>query len=109
MGVPRYGGRGDIFSRLASHKRNYPKQLLYFPFFIIKSKVHEREIETALLRAASSQMVLNQRKVRSGLEVGNITDYEPGTDFVERQNQRGKKKSLRLGRKKSPSSGSGRG
>jgi hypothetical protein len=92
MGVARYGGRGDIFGRLASHKRKFPKALLYFSFFIVKNKNHEREIETAILRAASPQMTLNQRKIRSGLEAGKVTDYEPGTLFIERQSRRGKKR-----------------
>jgi hypothetical protein len=90
FGVARYGGRGNIFGRLAQHKRDYPKELLYFSFFIIKNKNHEREIETAILRAASSQMTLNERKVRTGLAVGNVTDYEPGTHFVERQSPKGR-------------------
>jgi hypothetical protein len=91
FGVPRYGGRGDIFGRLAQHKRDYPKELEYFSFFIIKNKNHEREIETAILRAASSEMTLNERKVRTGLAIGNVTDYEPGTYFVERQSPRGRR------------------
>jgi hypothetical protein len=102
MGVARYGGRGDIFHRLAAHQKNYPKELLYFSFFIIKSKAHEREMETALLRAAGSQMILNERKVRTRLDVGNITDYEPGTNFVERQFVRGRKKKPGRGGKKTP-------
>jgi hypothetical protein len=92
FGVARYGGRGDIFGRLATHKRVYPKELQYFSFFIIKSKNHEREIETAILRAASSQMTLNERKVRTGLAVGRVTDYEPGTRFVERQSHKGRRR-----------------
>lgn len=91
FGVARYGGRGDIFGRLAAHKRAYPKELQYFSFFIIKNKSHRSEIETALLRAASSQMTLNERKVRTGLAVGRVTDYEPGTHFVERQGHRGRR------------------
>lgn len=102
MGVPRYGGRGDIFSRLDSHQREHPKELLYFSFFIIKNKNHEREIETAILRAAGSEMILNQRKVRTGLEVGNVADYEPGTDFIERQRQRGRKTKRRRPRRRKP-------
>lgn len=90
FGVARYGGRGDIFGRLAQHKKVHSKELLYFSFFIIESKHHRREMETAILRAASSLMTLNERKVRVGLETGNVTDYEPGTHFVERQNPRGK-------------------
>ena len=29
FGVARYGGRGNIFSRLRSHKRKYRKELVY--------------------------------------------------------------------------------
>jgi hypothetical protein len=101
MGVARYGGRGDIFNRLQSHQKKYRKELLYFSFFVIKDKNHEREIETAILRAASSQMILNQRKVRAGLELGNVADYEPGTEFIERQHKKGKKaKQRRRSRRK---------
>jgi hypothetical protein len=89
MGVARYGGRGQIFMRLASHKKKYPKQLLYFSFYIIRNKQHEREIETAILRAAGSQMVLNQKKIAQGLDTGNVADYEPGTYFVQRQRKKG--------------------
>src|SRR4051794_11888528 len=32
MGIARYGGRGQIFSRLEAHKKRYPLQLLYFSF-----------------------------------------------------------------------------
>jgi hypothetical protein len=90
MGVARYGGRGNIFTRLAAHKKKYPKELLYFSFYIIEHKAHEREIETAILRASGGQMVLNTKKVRMGIEAGNVSDYEPGTLFFERQKKRGK-------------------
>jgi hypothetical protein len=92
MGVARYGGRGQIFTRLEAHKRKYPRQLVYFSFYIIQAKNHEREIETAILRAAGPQMVLNIRKVQAGIERGDVRDYEPGTEFFERQSIRGKKK-----------------
>jgi hypothetical protein len=101
MGVARYGGRGDIFSRLETHKRKRPRELLYFSFFIISNKSHEREIETAILRAASGQMSLNERKVREGIKVGNVTDYESGTWFVERQKARGRRRK----KKRRPSEG----
>jgi hypothetical protein len=71
----------------------YPKQLLYFSFYVIANKNHEREIETALLRAAGPQMILNTRKVRNGIETGNILDYEPGTRFFERRLVRQRQKS----------------
>lgn len=84
MGYARYGGRGLIFDRLASHKRKYPAQLIYFSFYTIANKAHEREIETIILRAAGPQMALNTRKIASSFEPGNIQDYEPGTEFFER-------------------------
>jgi|GEM_PF-2428227 len=92
MGVARYGGRGQIFTRLAAHRKAYPRELLYFSFYVIANKNHEREIETAIIRAASSQMILNTKKVRSGLETGNVSDYEPGTKFFERQSVPGRRK-----------------
>jgi hypothetical protein len=95
MGVARYGGRGKIFDRLISHRRKYPKELVYFSFYVIANKAHEREIETAILRAASSQMILNQRKIRTGIDPGNINDYEPGTEFFQRQLPKGRKASGR--------------
>jgi hypothetical protein len=92
MGVARYGGRGQIFARLRSHKKRYPKELMYFSFYTIKNKSHEREIENAILRAAGGQMMLNQNKKRVGLEVGAVTDYEAGTYFFLRRPARAAKK-----------------
>lgn len=84
FGVPRYGGRGNIFERLLKHKKKYPKLLLYFSFYIVRKKNHEREIENVILRAAGPQMLLNVRKVRKYAEPGLVTDYEPGTFFYRR-------------------------
>jgi hypothetical protein len=95
MGVARYGGRGAIFSRLATHKRDYQKELQFFSFYVIANKAHEREIETVILRAAGSQMTLNTEKVAFGLHPGNIADYEPGTHFFERQSVRGRRAKTR--------------
>lgn len=91
MGVARYGGRGDIFTRLAAHKKKYPDELSYFSFYTIKLKSHSREIETVILRAAGPQLILNDRKVRIDIDKGDVKDYEPGTWFYERQKIRGKK------------------
>lgn len=91
MGTARYGGRGQIFNRLAAHRKKYPRELTYFSFYVVKDKKHEREIETAILRSAGPQMTLNQRKVRAGIDPGNIADYEPGTLFFERQQKKGRK------------------
>jgi hypothetical protein len=92
MGVARYGGRGQIFVRLAAHKKKYPRELEYFSFYVILERNHEREIETAILRAAGPQMILNTRKVQKGIESGDVRDYEPSTECYERQSPRGRKK-----------------
>jgi hypothetical protein len=83
---------GEIFSLdwiLA--KKGFSKELRYFSFYVIAKKSHQREIETVILRAAGPQMTLNTRKIAPGLHPGNISDYEPGTNFVERQHPRGRK------------------
>ena len=103
FGVARYGGRGRIFARLRSHKRKYPKELVYYSFYIIASKTHEREIENVILRAAGPQMVLNQRKVRVGIDPGGVIDYEPGTKFFRRKYSRGTKPMKRRANRKPPS------
>lgn len=36
-------------------------------------------------------MILNQRKVRDGIDPGSVWDYEPGTRFYERHLKRGKR------------------
>lgn len=97
MGAARYGGRGRIFDRLLQHRKDFTKELLYFSFYVIRSKNHERELETVILRAAGPQMIFNERKVRSNIDPGNISDYEPGTHFFERQQRRGKKRKVRRG------------
>jgi hypothetical protein len=67
FGVALYGGRANIFHRLRSHKRKYNRELVYYSFYIIADKTHEREIENVILRAAGPQLVLNQR--RFGMEL----------------------------------------
>ncbi len=86
FGVARYGGRGRIFARLAARKRKYQEELVYFSFYIVKEKNHEKELENAILRAAGPQMVLNELKVRTGPEPGSVRDYEPGTNCYRRLN-----------------------
>lgn len=100
MGTARYGGRGQIFKRLKAHKKTYPRELSYFSFYIIKSKNHEREIETVILRSAGHQLILNQRKVRTNIDRGNVLDFEPGTAFFERQVKKGKRKKAKRTRRK---------
>lgn len=95
FGVPRYGGRGRVFQRLATHKKNYPKELAYFSFYIVNNKSHERELENAILRAAGPQMIINKRKVRDDAKPGSVRDYEPGTQFFQRKDNGTQKKRKR--------------
>jgi hypothetical protein len=91
MGCPRYAGRGAVFSRLKAHKKAFPVELLFFSFYIVERKQHEREIETLLIRSTSFLAVLNQRKVRASIAPGSVLDYEVGTRFVERQSKKGRR------------------
>jgi len=92
MGTPRYIGRGNIASRLRSRHEHNPNELLYFSFYVVKDKVHEREVETLLIRASGPSLHFNQRKKRVDIKPGNVRDYEAGTLFYERQQRKGKKK-----------------
>lgn len=101
MGAPRYIGRGgNVFSRLRSHKKAHRLELLYFSFYIVEAKAHEREIETLLIRGASHLLEFNNKKKRVGISPGNIRDYEPGTSFYERQYKRGRKRKRRKPRRR---------
>ena len=91
MGFARYAGHGNIFTRLKAHKKTHSLELAYFSFYIVLEKIHEREIETILIRAAGPQLQFNDRKKRITIEPGNIRDYEPRTFFYERQYKRGRK------------------
>jgi hypothetical protein len=90
MGCPRYIGRGDIFQRLEARWKSQPLELLYFSFYVVSEKKHEREIETLLIRAASFLLEFNDRKKRVGISHGNVCDFEAGTLFYERQRKRGR-------------------
>lgn len=98
MGSARYIGRGNIFGRLATHKKAHAHELVYFSFYIVEEKQHEREIETLLIRAAGPQLEFNDRKKRVGIGVGNVRDFEPGTYFYERQAHKGPKRKKKLRR-----------
>ncbi len=92
MGTARYIGRGNIFNRLRRHKYAHVKELHYYSFFVVRDKVHEREVETLLIRAAGDSLTFNERKKRVGVMPGNVRDYEAGTKFFERQIKRGRPK-----------------
>lgn len=91
MGTARYVGRGNIFGRLRARKKQNGLELKYFSFYVIEDKKHEREVETVVIRAASHLLYFNERKKRPTVMPGNLSDYEPGTFFYERQKKKGKK------------------
>jgi len=91
MGSPRYIGRGNIFQRLEARKRAQQLELVYFSFYVVTEKKHEREIETLLIRAAGPLLEFNEKKKRVGIKPGSIRDYEAGTAFYERHYKKGRK------------------
>jgi hypothetical protein len=91
MGYPRYIGRGNIFGRLDARRKAQVLELSYFSFFVVEHKMHEREIETIMIRAAGPLLDFNNRKVRNDIQAGDIRDFEAGTKYVERQYKKGKK------------------
>jgi hypothetical protein len=94
MGWPRYVGRGEVFSRLKDRKKKRTEELCYFSFYFIAHKKHEREIETLMIRTAGSLLSFNSRKRRIDQLTGRVDDYEPGTDFIERQSKKGRPTAL---------------
>ena len=92
MGSARYIGRGNVISRLETRKKAQPLELLYFSFYLVLNKKHEREIETLLIRAAGPLLHFNEKKKRVDIESGSVKDYEAGTAFFERQRKKGKKR-----------------
>lgn len=98
MGCARYAGRGDVFNRLAKHFKVHSDELVYYSFYIIKNKKHEREIETALIRIAGHLLEFNDRKKRANIEPGSVNDYEPGTSYYERHRKKGPRAKTSRGR-----------
>lgn len=92
MGFARYVGRGQVFHRLKARKRAATLELVYFSFYIVANKNHEREIETLMIRLGGPHLHFNERKKRVDIRAGNVRDYEAGTRFTERQRRKGKAK-----------------
>jgi len=92
MGAVRYVGRGNIFGRLKSHFAAHEEELIYFSFYVVSDKKHEREIETLLIRGAGPLLEFNDRKKASGIKCGNVHDFEAGTCFFECHRSRRVKK-----------------
>jgi hypothetical protein len=91
MGYVRYAGRGRIFQRLKDRAKTNRLEIAYFSFYVVQAKVHEREVETLLIRVAAPMLYFNDRKKRLDLRPGNIADYEPGTEFFERHHKKGRR------------------
>ena len=89
MGHPRYIGRGNIFQRLRARKREQPHEIVYFSFYIVEDKKHEREIETIMIRAAGPLLHFNDRKKRVDINPGSPGDFEDGTFYYVRKPSRG--------------------
>jgi hypothetical protein len=100
MGYPRYIGRGNIFNRLTARFKAQPHELVYFSFFVVEEKIHEREIETIMIRAAGPLLDFNNRKIRNDIQPGDVRDFEAGTRYVERQKIKGPKPSTKKPRAK---------
>jgi len=93
MGSPRYAGRGEnVFGRIGTRYSKHADELVYFSYYIVEEKIHEREIETLVIRAAGFNLEFNERKKRVGISPGSIQDYEAGTAFFIRQRKKGRKK-----------------
>ena len=88
MGTARYVGRGRIFARLKARHKKYPLVLLYYSFYVVPHKSHEREVETLLIRAAGPLLEFNERKKRLTISTGSIRDYEAGTVYFQRRPRR---------------------
>ena len=91
MGCPRYAGRGNIFDRLRARRKAQEHELVYFSFYVVEEKKHEREIETLIIRAASFLLEFNDRKRRTGIWPGSLFDYEAGTHFFVRHQKKGRR------------------
>jgi hypothetical protein len=91
MGEARYIGRGNIFTRLAGHKKAHRLELQYFSFYVVEDRKHEREIETLLIRAAGPLLHFNEKKKQLTIDPGSISDYEANTRFFERHYRKGRK------------------
>jgi hypothetical protein len=100
MGCPRYIGRGSVFQRLEARRKAQVLELIYFSFYLVSDKKHEREIETLLIRASGFLLEFNSKKRRVGISQGNISDYEAGTLFYERHYKKGKQKKQKKKHKK---------
>ena len=92
MGHARYIGRGAIFTRLLTRLKVQSLELVYFSFYVVEEKKHERELETLLIRAAGPMLQFNTRKKRLTISAGDIHDYEAGTRFFERRYRKGKRR-----------------
>jgi hypothetical protein len=91
MGYARYIGRGKIFPRLRACREKHKLEVMYFSFYVVEEKKHEREIETLLIHAAGPLLQFNTKKKRVTISAGSIRDFEAGTKFFEPSYKKGRK------------------
>ena len=82
---------GAISSAEFVRARESKLEIKYFSFYVVQAKVHERELETVLIRIGAPMLYFNERKKRLDLSPGSIRDYEPGTRFFQRHYKKGRK------------------
>lgn len=85
MGYPRYVGRGNIRDRLATRFRAQREELMYYSFYVVADKMHEREIETLLIHVAGGLLDYNDKKRWAASHQGKVRDFEQRTLFYERR------------------------
>jgi len=95
MGYSRYVGLGGIFYRLKTRYQAHPLEIQYYSFYTIPDKVHQRELETLLIRIASPLLEFNSQKKRTTIEVGSVRDYSVGTLFLERKMKKKRVKKIK--------------
>lgn len=89
MGFARYVGRGHVFDRLLARKRAYPDELVYFSFYLIEEKKHEREIETLLIRLGGAHLHFNDKKKRVDTSPGKHPRLRSGHPLHRTPAQKG--------------------
>ena len=78
MGYARYIWRGGIFPRLRACLSKHSSELVYFSFYIVKEKQHEREIEPLLIHSAGPLLQFNTKKKDLPRAPGIFLTTKPG-------------------------------
>jgi hypothetical protein len=81
-----------VFTRLRSHKKAQRLELLYFSFYMVEENVHEREIETLLIRGASHLLSFNEKKNASAFRPAASMTTSPELPFTNDTIRRARKR-----------------